>query len=884
MNRRVDSRLLSRDFVRVWVATLGAFASFGMVVLALPLYAKDELGRGSAGIGIAMGAASLTSIVFSTLSGRFADRRGRRPLLLAGGAVMVACYLALALTPGLAGVIGIRLIAGAAEATFVVGAYTVIADIAPESRRGEALSLVTLASYLGLTIGPVLADLVLGDGRFTAVWLVTAGLVVVSLAMLVTFRETKPQVDLAASPGWLPPRGALVPGLLVLVGLLGFGGFVTFAALYARDLGIDRPGLVFALFGGVICLVRAFGRKLPDALGARRTLVLSFLTLAAGLAMIGGWQSTTGPARRDRRLRGRPGPHLSLGRAAGDGGDEHGRTERDGRHGRRVRGRRDRLRRVHARRRCRGLGLRRSVPRRLARRAQRPPRAPAAASFGEDSGRGRGVLTDDPLGLDPETMRQLGYRAVDMLVERLSDPSIPPLRRASPDEMAARLGGPPPDEPEAFDEILRRLGEDVLPFMSRGDHPGFFAFIPFSGTWPGALGDLVASASNVYAGSWMESAGPSQVELEVLGWFKDWVGYPPEAAGILVSGGSAANMTALACARESRAGTMADDLVAYVSDQTHSSFARAARNLGFRPEQVRVLPVDERYRLRTDLLAAAMDADLAAGRRPLFVSANGGATNTGAVDPLPELADICRERGAWFHVDAAYGGFAVLAEAGREQLAGLERADSITLDPHKWLYQPYECGCLLVHAAPALEGAFSITPDYLKDAIASAGEINFSDLGMQLTRSSRALKIWVSIRYFGLDAFRRAIERTLELAGVASDRIDAERRARAAGASVTRDRLLPAAFRGARRRGGARAAQRPARVRARGERPRARLLDQAPRPVRDPDVRHEPHHAVGGRRASPRLPGGGRGEPRRYEPARPLRAASRHHHEPPDTA
>ena len=294
MNRRVDSRLLSRDFVRVWVATLGAFASFGMVVLALPLYAKDELGRGSAGIGIAMGAASLTSIVFSTLSGRFADRRGRRPLLLTGGAVMVACYLALALTPELAGVIAIRLIAGAAEATFVVGAYTVIADIAPESRRGEAMSLVTLASYLGLTIGPVLADLVLGDGRYTAVWLVTAGLVVISLAMLVTFRETKPQVDLAASPGWLPPRGALVPGLLVLVGLLGFGGFVTFAALYARDLGIDRPGLVFALFGGVICIVRAFGRKLPDALGARRTLVLSFVTLAAGLAMIGGWQSTTG--------------------------------------------------------------------------------------------------------------------------------------------------------------------------------------------------------------------------------------------------------------------------------------------------------------------------------------------------------------------------------------------------------------------------------------------------------------------------------------------------------------------------------------------------------------------------------------------------------------
>ena len=278
----------------MWLATLGAFASFGMVVLTLPLYTKDELGRGSVGIGVAMGAASLTSIIFSTLSGRFADRRGRRSLLLAGGVVMVACYLALALTPGLGAVIGIRLLAGAAEATFVVGAYTVIADIAPEDRRGEAMSLVTLASYLGLTIGPVLADLVLGGDRFTAVWLVTAGLVLVSVAMIFTFRETKPQVDLSASPGWLPPRGALVPGLLVLVGLLGFGGFATFAALYARDLGIDRPGLVFALFGGVICIVRAFGRRLPDALGARRTLVLSFLTLAAGLATIGGWQSTTG--------------------------------------------------------------------------------------------------------------------------------------------------------------------------------------------------------------------------------------------------------------------------------------------------------------------------------------------------------------------------------------------------------------------------------------------------------------------------------------------------------------------------------------------------------------------------------------------------------------
>jgi predicted MFS family arabinose efflux permease len=169
-----------------------------------------------------------------------------------------------------------------------------VADLAPESRRGEAISLVTLASYLGLTIGPVLADVVLGDGRYVAVWLVAAGLVLFASAVVATLRETKPEAEEAAPQSWLPPRGALVPGLLVLLGLLGFGGFAAFAAIYARDLGVDRPGLVFALFGGTVALVRFFGRRIPDALGARRTLTISFLTLAAGLTLVGAWRSPTG--------------------------------------------------------------------------------------------------------------------------------------------------------------------------------------------------------------------------------------------------------------------------------------------------------------------------------------------------------------------------------------------------------------------------------------------------------------------------------------------------------------------------------------------------------------------------------------------------------------
>ena len=385
-----------------------------------------------------------------------------------------------------------------------------------------------------------------------------------------------------------------------------------------------------------------------------------------------------------------------------------------------------------------------------------------------------GHESDDPLGLDSQTMRELGYRTVDLLVERLErERGGPPLRRATPTEMRGRLHGPPPEQPEPFGEILQRLERDVLPFASRDGHPRFFGFVPFAGTWPGALGDLIASGSNLYAGSWMESAGASQVELEVLGWFKDWIGYPPDAAGSLVSGGSAGNITALACAREALAGPMRDDLVLYVSDQAHSSIARAARMLGFRPEQVRVLPSDERFRLAPETLRAAITADLARGLTPFSAVAQGGATNTGSVDPLDRLAEVCREHGAWLHVDAAYGGFAALADPGL--LPGLAHADSVTLDPHKWLYQPFECGCVLVRDGQALRNAFEILPDYLRDAEADAQEVNFCDLGLQLTRSARALKIWVSLRYFGLEAFRQAIRRSLEVAAAAARRVEESR-------------------------------------------------------------------------------------------------------------
>ncbi len=388
-----------------------------------------------------------------------------------------------------------------------------------------------------------------------------------------------------------------------------------------------------------------------------------------------------------------------------------------------------------------------------------------------------GVARDtaaDALELDPKTMRELGYRVVDLLVERIASLDETRVwRSASRAEMESRLREPPPAAPTDFEEILRRLEADVLPFTGHHDHPRFFAYVPSSPTWPGILGDLLASGVNIFQGTWLQSAGASTVELVVLDWFRQWIGYPGQASGVLVSGGSLANLTALACARETRAGGRGENAIVYLTTQGHSSVTRALRVLGFRSEQIRALPVDDRLRLRPDALAAAIEHDVRAGRQPFVAIANAGATSTGAVDPIDEVAAVCAERGVWLHVDAAYGGFAILTERGKGWLAGLDQADSVTLDPHKWLYQPYEVGCLLVRDGPLLSRAFHIMPDYLQDTAVGGVEVNFADRGIQLTRAARALKLWISLQYFGVDAFRAAIDRSLDLALLAEERIRA---------------------------------------------------------------------------------------------------------------
>lgn len=368
-----------------------------------------------------------------------------------------------------------------------------------------------------------------------------------------------------------------------------------------------------------------------------------------------------------------------------------------------------------------------------------------------------------PLALDAETMRRTGYAVVDAMIAWADQPD-PVIRRADRGTMAELLSPLPPEQPLGIDEVLARLDDTVFAHASKVGHPGYFAYIPGSTTWPAALAEFMATVANVYCGSWMESAGPSHVELVVLEWFRQWLGLPAGTDGVLVSGGSAANLTALAAARELRVGAMDADLVVYCADQAHSSVGRAARALGFRPDQVRIVPSDDSFRLRPDALRAALAADVAAGRRPLAVVAAAGSTNTGAVDPLDELADLCAEFDTWLHVDAAYGGFASLTERGRTLLQGIERADSVTLDPHKWLFMPMECGAVLLRQPGALERAFAVLPDYLADAHGDEGEVDFSDRGLQLTRGARAAKVWAALATFGVGAYRDTIDRALDLA------------------------------------------------------------------------------------------------------------------------
>jgi len=365
-------------------------------------------------------------------------------------------------------------------------------------------------------------------------------------------------------------------------------------------------------------------------------------------------------------------------------------------------------------------------------------------------------------------MQRIGRQVADFVAQHLASLRDQPAFKTL-DRKAARqlFDATPPADPNEFDVILEHFRERVVPHHAREPHPRFLGYIPSCPTFPAVMGDWLATGFNFFAGVWPVAAGPNEIELIVLEWFRRWMGMPEGSRGLLTSGGSAATVTALVAARHQALGDDPADLArltVYCSDQAHSSVMKAAWIAGVARKNVRAVPTDGSYRMRVSELEKMIKADRRKRLRPFLVGATAGATNTGAVDPLHDIAEVAQATKLWMHTDAAYAGFSVLTPRGRRLLDGIGLADSLTLDPHKWLYVPFECGCLLVRDPAKLEQAFSVHPEYLQDVRVRDAEVNFSDYGEQLTRYARALKVWFSVQYFGTKAIAAAQEHAMSLA------------------------------------------------------------------------------------------------------------------------
>lgn len=391
------------------------------------------------------------------------------------------------------------------------------------------------------------------------------------------------------------------------------------------------------------------------------------------------------------------------------------------------------------------------------------------------------MLSDNDLQLSPDAMRAFGHRVVDIIVdhlETLRDRRVAIQKTRA--ELEARLGTFS-DAPASSTDVLSLVEREVMGAVTAVDHPRFYAFVPGPGSFVGAMADALSSGFNVFAGHWLAASGPGTVELQTVELLRQACGFPESAGGLFVSGGSMANLSGLATARAVRLGGPDASAVIYLSDQAHSSLTKGLRVLGFAPGQVRSVAVDDRLCMDARALERMVARDRQQGRQPFCVVASAGTTNTGAVDPLDQLSAICRTNDLWLHVDGAYGAAAALTERGRAALRGLELADSIALDPHKWLFQPFEIGCVLVRDMRHLRIAFAVHPEDNASYLADVGrmaerEVVFYEHGIQLTRSFRALKLWMSLRIFGLAAFRAAIDRGIALAEATEQMLRADQR------------------------------------------------------------------------------------------------------------
>lgn len=317
-------------------------------------------------------------------------------------------------------------------------------------------------------------------------------------------------------------------------------------------------------------------------------------------------------------------------------------------------------------------------------------------------------------------------------------------------------------------EVFEEMERDVYANQSLVQHPRCFACVPSPVSLFSWMGDIMTNAYDPHAGSWLNASGAGCIEQETIRWMCGLAGYPETAGGLFVSGGSMANLTALTAARDAKL-TYADrELgVAYVSDQTHSSVTKGLHIIGFRPDQVRSIPSDSAFRMKIPELRAAIEADLRAGKKPFAVIATAGTTNTGSIDPLEEIAGICENFSLWMHVDGAYGASVLVSNTHRGLLKGVERSDSLSWDAHKWLMQTYGCSAVLVRDPRYLARTFAVHPEYLKDASAGEGEANFWDLGPELTRPARSLKLWITLQIMGSDAMSDMIDHGYKLAETA---------------------------------------------------------------------------------------------------------------------
>ncbi|WP_452229372.1 pyridoxal phosphate-dependent decarboxylase family protein [Lacinutrix sp. MEBiC02404] len=370
------------------------------------------------------------------------------------------------------------------------------------------------------------------------------------------------------------------------------------------------------------------------------------------------------------------------------------------------------------------------------------------------------------LQLSKEEMKQYGYQVIDTIVAHFdTENTKKPVASASREEMDLLFKTEAPEEPTNYKEVLDFVTEKVLPNSNIVTHPKSYSFVPGPSNFVSVMADTLATGFNIFSGGWAASPAAAELEIVTMSWLLKLFKFPTKkGGGIFTSGGSMANLTALVTARRQRCGDDFSKAIIYLSDQAHSSNIKAIRVLGFKKEQIRIIPTDIEFKMAINKLKNAIAKDRLEGLQPFCIIASAGTTNTGTVDPLNEIAKICKTEKLWFHIDGAYGAAAILSKKGSQVLKGIEKADSLAIDPHKWLYQPYEMGCLLVKNHKWLSETFTEKPEYLRDIEGNTSEINFYDHGIQLTRRFRALKFYMSMKTFGLSAFKKAVSYSIDLA------------------------------------------------------------------------------------------------------------------------